>query len=704
MIPLQLKLRNFLSYGEDAPTLDFTSFKLACLTGRNGHGKSALLDAITWAVWGEARKANYSRKPHNDLLRQNAEEMSVEFTFMLNDREYQVFREFNCKKRSPKLEFRARENRDDNFIVLTSGKITETQQRIIDTLGLDYKTFINSSFLQQGKADEFTRQQPKDRKEILCNILGLDKYDKLLVEAKRRLSDAKAMRKTLTESLDSIQTELEQEKLIAAQEKQLSQDLSKKEAELDSLREDAKKIQENITRLERIHHQIKQGEQEEKRLRSSMQEKEERGKKLSKDKSEFCQLIEREEEITKQHQRYNQIGDELTRLLDVDDKRKRLDAQKQAIERTIEEQKSALNVRMASLNSELDQIRKRQKDSQPMIDAQTEIEKNYALFQATEKENARLESIRPAFDKKHQQLKDAETAIDKQRQQITVQIAELRGVTKPIAALAKEIQNDHEKLKQQPAVEEAVTKIKKELEQLVEQGNNNNQQKERASSNLEQCRNAIRQIEEKLDLLQKGQSHNCPVCDSDLDQHKRDNLIAKFNAELSALQNKIPELDKEISDREKNRIDLLKRHQAADKIRAQQENELSRLAVLQNDVKNRQDDLDQKLAQQETLIQLEEKLKQNNFADDIRKQAELLREEIKQSGYNPETHAQTAKSLNQQRSHEHRWNQLQDILKNQIEWIKQQKILDQDIAAIQTKINSGDYAIEQKKTSANNNR
>ena len=50
MIPLSLRLHNFMSYGEDTPPLDFSHFTTACLTGDNGHGKSTLLDAITWAL------------------------------------------------------------------------------------------------------------------------------------------------------------------------------------------------------------------------------------------------------------------------------------------------------------------------------------------------------------------------------------------------------------------------------------------------------------------------------------------------------------------------------------------------------------------------------------------------------------------------------------------------------------------------------
>ena len=53
MIPIRLYMRNFMCYREQA--LDFTGIHLACLTGNNGHGKSAILDALTWVLWGRSR-------------------------------------------------------------------------------------------------------------------------------------------------------------------------------------------------------------------------------------------------------------------------------------------------------------------------------------------------------------------------------------------------------------------------------------------------------------------------------------------------------------------------------------------------------------------------------------------------------------------------------------------------------------------------
>ena len=55
MIPRKLVLRNFMCYRDELPALDFDGIQIACLSGENGAGKSALLDAMTWALWGQAR-------------------------------------------------------------------------------------------------------------------------------------------------------------------------------------------------------------------------------------------------------------------------------------------------------------------------------------------------------------------------------------------------------------------------------------------------------------------------------------------------------------------------------------------------------------------------------------------------------------------------------------------------------------------------
>src|SRR3990167_9877063 len=94
MIPLKLQLKNFLSYGSEIQTVDFSSYPLICLSGKNGHGKSALLDAMTWALWGQARKIAAASKADQGLLRLGQRQMIVIFDFLFSGNRYRVRREF----------------------------------------------------------------------------------------------------------------------------------------------------------------------------------------------------------------------------------------------------------------------------------------------------------------------------------------------------------------------------------------------------------------------------------------------------------------------------------------------------------------------------------------------------------------------------------------------------------------------------------
>ena len=73
MIPVRLTMKNFMPYRENVPTLDFTGIHLVSICGDNGNGKSAIIDAMTWALWGETRA-----KRDDDLIHQNENEMEVE--------------------------------------------------------------------------------------------------------------------------------------------------------------------------------------------------------------------------------------------------------------------------------------------------------------------------------------------------------------------------------------------------------------------------------------------------------------------------------------------------------------------------------------------------------------------------------------------------------------------------------------------------
>lgn len=179
MLPLQLLMHNFLAY-RSPDSVRFEGIHLACLTGANGAGKSSLLDAITWVLWGKAR-ARYDQ----DLVHIGQIDMSVQLDFEQEGTIYRVIRR-RSRKGGGQSELKLYARLDDgSWNPIEAGNIRETQSQINRLLRLEYETFVHSAFLQQGKADAFTTRTPKERKQILSDILGLDRwetYEKLTKE------------------------------------------------------------------------------------------------------------------------------------------------------------------------------------------------------------------------------------------------------------------------------------------------------------------------------------------------------------------------------------------------------------------------------------------------------------------------------------------------------------------------------------------
>ena len=186
MIPLKLSVRNFLCYRGDVPPLDLRGIHVACLCGANGHGKSALLDAMTWCLWGQARTGS---RNHDGLITYGESECRVELDFQAQGQTYRAIR----RRRSAG---RGRSELDlfilddaDHPRAITSNTLNETNTRIRRLVGMDYDTFVNSAFLLQGRSDEFTRKTPSERKEVLSSILGLGLYEIMQAIARDRRAE-----------------------------------------------------------------------------------------------------------------------------------------------------------------------------------------------------------------------------------------------------------------------------------------------------------------------------------------------------------------------------------------------------------------------------------------------------------------------------------------------------------------------------------
>ncbi len=205
MIPVRLALSNFMPYRGDVPPLDFTGIHIASICGDNGAGKSSLIDAMTWALWGRTRA-----RSDDDLIHAAESQMQVQFDFAVGTQLYRIIRKHGRPKSRKasgpsSLDLYILQPKDGAFRPISGDRIGETQQKIIDILHMDYDTFINSAFLRQGHADQFTVARPAERKAVLASILGLSTYDTLAERAKTlagKLDDERAQLQSAIETID----------------------------------------------------------------------------------------------------------------------------------------------------------------------------------------------------------------------------------------------------------------------------------------------------------------------------------------------------------------------------------------------------------------------------------------------------------------------------------------------------------------------
>ncbi len=354
MIPVKLKMRNFMPYRGDMPPFSFAGMHTACICGDNGNGKSALIDAITWALWGKSRA-----KSDDDLIHLGETDMEVEFDFAVGEQLYRIIRKHSKPKRrkasgQSSLDLLIADN--DSFKVISGDIQKQTQQKIIGILNMDYDTFINSAFLRQGHADEFTKQPPAKRKEVLANIIGLSLYDRL-EESAKELAKQQQMEKTqLENSIQEIDQELVQKSEIEAELNKargelshLEQGIKEQQSRLNRLRQEKESLESKKLQLAQLDEHIAKTEEDLKRWHSQINQRLQRIK-------EYQGLIAQREDIEEGYNQFIQakkLNEELNQKLQSLNKFK---DRKSQLERSIQEAQSRLLTEHAVVQSRISQL------------------------------------------------------------------------------------------------------------------------------------------------------------------------------------------------------------------------------------------------------------------------------------------------------------------------------------------------------------
>ena len=233
--------------------------------GDNGAGKSSIIDAITFSLFGK-----HTRKNTKGLIRRGSNQGFAKIEFSANGKNYQAVRKIDSKGT---LTAQFAEDIDGKLVPIAEGERKQfgesMTKHVEETLGMDFEKLKIASIVQQGELSSIIKAKPKEFKELLNTIIGIDKLDAALTSMRtvqrefrstiqkkfgyddtqvelleNKIAEYQNESKNAQPRLEHLDVEKrEQELLIAKLEKQIHND-STKESQLQDLESRKKEWQE----------------------------------------------------------------------------------------------------------------------------------------------------------------------------------------------------------------------------------------------------------------------------------------------------------------------------------------------------------------------------------------------------------------------------------------------------------------------------
>ncbi len=182
MRPLSLTIEGLTSF-KGTQQVDLSDLDLFVITGPTGAGKSSILDAITFALYGSVPRVNAHEL--RDLISHGSTHMRVRLDFRVDGRQYRVARRVGRTSHEATLE---RIQNGSAVTEIDRGGIRAVGRRLEEIVGLDFKAFTKAVLLPQGAFHEFLTGDAGERRRILMRLLDLGRYEAAGQAARREAS------------------------------------------------------------------------------------------------------------------------------------------------------------------------------------------------------------------------------------------------------------------------------------------------------------------------------------------------------------------------------------------------------------------------------------------------------------------------------------------------------------------------------------
>ena len=370
-----LSWRNFLSTGNYKTVLDLRRHNNTLVSGDNGAGKSTMLDALTFALFGKSfRGINIPQLPNSI----NNKDCEVEITFSVGKNEYRVLRSLKPKK------FEIYKN---NELLDQSAKAKDYQKILEEQiLKMTYKSFCQVVILGSSNYVPFMQLSASDRRSVVENLLDIDIFSVMngLVKGKAQLTKDQIKDIEYKIILTKNKAE-EKEKLINSLEKKSSASIEKYKKEIEVSKKSISKLESSIASIQK----------EVDDLFLSIPDKDETSTNLIQSESEITQLNKKLKNIQKSVKFYEDNDSCPTCKQDIQQHHKKSvhaekEQERSEIDKEIEYQNvciESLERRLTIINSVLSDIQEKEKQ---ISGKQSEIS---ALFQYVSKMEQSVASV-----------------------------------------------------------------------------------------------------------------------------------------------------------------------------------------------------------------------------------------------------------------------------------------------------------------------